>query len=281
MDKMIATHQFFYETALPILRQEFPELVDDMVLIVGGSVALGIKDDVQQDVDTELAVFQPVSENVVSRLKETWGSIDVPIPSFDRSWVDRWPDPFGRKGFKFIVAPDDSEAVESAWNMLNATAIYDPRGHFQRLKDAVRYCPDEVEWEKRLLGMWKDLNIIMNGEMKNGVSEGNILGFYMLFPRLNIFHLCFHLNRQFAPYPFKWVYHELMSCPILGREIYDLLGQYNQTEGIQRKYAILVDIVELFCRYLSENKVIKPDYLVKWNEIPVDRLPWGLAWGLS
>ena len=278
MDKMTITRRFFYETALPILRREFPELIDDIVFIVGGSVALGIRDDVKQDIDTELAVFQPVSEDVVDRLKEAWKSIDPPISSFDNNWVDRWPDPFGRKGFKFIVNPDDPKEAEnvikSAWNMLNAKVIYDPCGHFQKLKDRVRYCPDEAEWERKLIGMWKNLNMVISGEMKDAVDEGDILGFYMLFPRLNIFHLCFHLNRQFAPYPFKWVYHELLSCPILGREIYELLNRYDKARGSQVKYAILIDIVSLFQTYLSENEIVKSDYLEKWDEIPVDRIPW-------
>jgi len=276
MDKMTITRQFFYDTALPILRERFPELIDDIVFIVGGSVALGIRDDVKQDIDTELIVFQPVSKYVIDQLKEVWKSIEPPISNFDNNWVDRWPNPYGY--FKFIVNPDAPKEAEdvfkSAWNMLNAKAIFDPRGHFQKLKDAVRYCPDETEWEKRLLGMWKDLNLVIKDEIKDAVDEGNILGFYMLFPRLNIFHLCFHLNRQFVPYPFKWVYHELLSCPILGREIYELLNRYDKAHGIQTKYAILVDIVNLFRGYLSENRIINPDYLEKWYEIPVERIPW-------
>ena len=251
MDKMTITRQFFYDTALPILRRKFPELIDDIVFIVGGSVALGIRDG-SQDIDAELIVFQPISEDMVDQLRKVWQRIDLPIPPFDKrldrwfkaTWINRWPNPFGY--FKFIVNPDDPEAVKSAWNMLNAKAIFDPRGHFQKLKDKVRYCSDEAEWERKLIGMWKDLNMVINGEMKDAVDEGDILGFYMLFPRLNIFHLCFHLNRQFAPYPFKWVYHKLLSSPILGREIYELVNRYDKGRGIQVKYAILVDIVSLF-----------------------------------
>lgn len=258
MDKLELVKAFFENKILPILRERFPEQVDNIVLVVGGSVGMGVRDEFQ-DIDANLAVCQPVSKERLEEIKEVWQTVDCDIRKLDRSMVDRYPDGiFGSLLFFDDPANPPSDPMDAAWGafyILTTKPVYDPRGHYRRLQEKVKVWSDREEWRRVVLNRWNEISFLVK-MMTEAVRRKDAALYAQLFSRANILEFCIVLCRQPIPIP-KWQHWWLNYCPPLGPKLYRLLeDDYATSRTLEEKHRAILKAMDMFERYLEEEDIL-------------------------
>lgn len=265
MDKLELVKAFFENKVLPTLRERFPEQVDDIVLVVGASVAMGVRDEFQ-DIDAELAICQPISRERLEEIKQVWQTVDCDIRGLDRGVVGRYPDSFSYlKFFDDPANPGLLMAGVKPFYILTTKPLYDPRNHYRRLQKKVKVWPDREEWRRLVLDRWNEISYLVKIEMTEAVRRKDAALYAQLFSRANILEFCIVLCRQPVPVP-KWQHWWLNSCAPLGPKLYRLLEDHYATSRS------LEDSMELF----SKQWICLKDILREWTrggslEAPVSK----------
>ena len=245
MDKLEQVTAFFHRDILPVMSERFPDQVKDLVLVVGGSVAMGITDDFQ-DIDASLAVCQPVPRETLVGIRDIWQKTACDVKKLDRDKVDRYPDRmFDRMALLFFddpsdPPPDPMAAAREAFYILSSIPLYDPGGHYRRLQARTKVWENRQAWHKVVRSRWCETSMLVRNRMRAAVDAADASLFAQIFSRANLYELCIILCRQPLPIP-KWQHYWLKSCPPLGPELHRLLGNdYDSAISLEDKYRILL-----------------------------------------
>ena len=219
---------FYNEYGLPMLREQFPELLDKIALGIcgSGSECFGYDDEISQDHDFEpgFCIFIPDESQIDSktefRLERAYSKLPKEFMGYKRSVLK----PVGGARHGVIRISDflsDKTGTPSAelslreWLTLpeqalsevtNGKIFYDGPGTLTRVRESLAYLPEEVRL-KKLAGNL--LIMAQSGQYnysrcisRNEGASAQLAIFELVKSALSVIFL---LNRRYIPY-YKWTF---------------------------------------------------------------------------
>ena len=259
---------YFTAHGLPMLEQQFPELMPYLAagLAGSGSEVLGFDDEVSRDHDFEpgFCLFLPGEELLDRRtaflLERAYAKLPKEFMGFTRSLMS--PVGGARHGvlrtgefFQEKVGAPDGILTLSQWMRLPEQSLaeaaggeifYDGLGEVTRIREALSYYPEEIRLKKlagELLIMAQSGQYNYNRCLKHGEKAAAQLA-VVAFVK-SAMHVLFLLNRVYEPY-YKWSFRALRQLPKLALEaelLEYLLTTDNEPEMAEAKY----DVMEGIC----------------------------------
>lgn len=269
---------FYNEYGLPMLREQFPELLDKIALGIcgSGSECFGYDDEISQDHDFEpgFCIFIPDEAQMDSktefRLERAYSKLPKEFMGYKRSVLK----PVGGARHGVIRISDflsDKTGTPSAelslreWLTLpeqalsevtNGKIFYDGPGTLTRVRESLAYLPEEVRL-KKLAGNL--LIMAQSGQYnysrcisRNEGASAQLAIFELVKSALNVIFL---LNRRYIPY-YKWTFRALRDLPRLShleKSLEYLLTSTNEGGEAQKKQ----EVIELLCTEIIGELVLQ------------------------
>ena len=273
----------FYETyGRPMLEENFPELLPFVAcgLFGSGSECFGYDDPISTDHDIEpgFCLLLP-GEDIVDRkaafqLERAYAKLPKEFLGFQRSIMQpvggarhgvlRTADVFTEKTgtpdgnltpLQWLHLPESSLA-----EAVNGEIFYDGYGEVSRIRDTLRYYPEDVRRKKlagHLLlmaqaGQYNYTRCIRHGE--NAAAQ--MAAFEFVKSGMAVIFL---LNRTYQPY-YKWGFHALRELPILSleAELFEyLISSDNEESQAEEKYNVIEGIAADIIDELMEQELTK------------------------
>jgi len=270
---------FFESFGLPVVRKQFPEMLDKVSagLIGRGSEVLGADDDLSRDhgwgprfcLFLNEGDFQRVGKEMERRLNETkpkeFEGIDlarhrtdpISVTTIDRAYHDltgsAWPP---SNLAEWAVADENGLCFARAGKI-----FYDPVGHLTARKHAFEqaYYPEPIwEWRvaSKLHQMWDygEYNIRKRLTKRNDSVAALVGQGYFVEAAMQ---LAFLLNCRFAPY-WKWLHWSFTRLPSIANRLEPLLADLESSTNWAARAEKMGEICQFYREVLWEKDIL-PD----------------------
>ncbi|MDR2357800.1 MAG: DUF4037 domain-containing protein [Oscillospiraceae bacterium] len=270
---------YFFNTALPALRRDHPELAGRAAagLVGNGSECFGYDDEISRDHDWGIDFFIWLPEADAGRAPE--------LSEWKRRLFAKHPPAFGRKrseygarigvttcgdfykslvGFargpetigQWRAVPDENFAMA-----VNGEVFIDGAGEFTAVRDyLLGYYPEDLRLKKIAA---RCMSLAQTGQynLERCARRGDIVTAYATVARFieSAEAMVFLLNRVFRPY-YKWTYRAMTELPILGAE----------TGALLRRAALAGTAVDTVKRRVAEVCALIADELRRQNLAATD-----------
>lgn len=280
MNGLDLSRQYFETHGLPMLQEQFPELLDQIAagLAGSGSECFGYDDALSRDHDFEagFCLFLPgediIDHQAAFRLERAYAKLPGEFMGFRKSAMN--PVGGSRHGViraaeflrektgsadGYLSAPEWLTAPEQGFFELNrGTLFLDRAGFMHGLLSRVSRMPEDIRL-KKLAG-----NLLMMAQAgqynyRRAVRR-NDRGAAALaageFVRAAL-HTCFLLNGEFMPY-YKWQFRALADLPVfseLAEPLSYLINSDNEADTAEEKYTLIEDLAGVFIAELMEQGI--------------------------
>ena len=268
---------YFEEFGLPMLKEEFPEVLPYLAagMCGSGSQCLGYDDDISSDHDygPGFIIFLP-GEDIVSRrtaflLERAYARLPREYQGYRTSLLS--PVGGSRCGvirtFEFLMdktgTPDGNLSLrdwltlpeQSLLEAVNGEIYFDHYGEISRIREQLSYFPEDIRRKKlagNLLLMAQSGQYNYRRCLLHGETAAAQLAVHE-FVRSAI-RVVFLLNRRYQPY-YKWAFRALRDLPVLS--LLSVLFEYllttdNEAENAEEKYNVIEgiasDVIEVLIR---------------------------------
>ena len=226
--------RFFEEFGLPMLTQQFPDVLPYIAvgLVGSGSECYGYDDDISHDHDFEPAfcIFIPddvLDSKTVFRLERAYSKLPMQFMGFERKLIsavggsrhgvirmgDFFESKTGRRDGELSIKEWFTVPEYSLSEAVNGEVFLDNYGRFSQIREKLSYFPHDVRL-KKLAG-----NLLLMGQAgqynyKRCISRGEtaaaqLAAFEFVKSALNVIFL---LNKTYMPY-YKWSFRALRDIP--------------------------------------------------------------------
>lgn len=273
---------YFNEYGLPMLRQDFSELLPFLCvgLVGSGSECYGFDDEISRDHDFEpgFCIFIPDEDKVDRRaeflLERAYAKLPKEFMGLKRSIVS----PVGgrRNGiirtsefYNAKVGCPDGKLTDRNWLTIsesylfeatNGAIFFDNYGEFSDIRNRILHMPDDVRL-KRLAGnlllmaqsgQYNYSRCLSHGE--TGAAQLAIIEFVNAAMKT-----VFLLNRKYMPY-YKWSYRAMRNLEhfsTFSDSFEYLLTSENDSVTAEVKLGVIEDISSLIIEYLIDSNMTK------------------------
>ncbi|MDR1590269.1 MAG: DUF4037 domain-containing protein [Oscillospiraceae bacterium] len=233
---------YFFETALPALRRDYPELAGRAAagLVGNGSECFGYDDEISRDHDWGVDFFIWLPEADAGRAPE--------LDAWKRRLFREHPPPFGRErseygalvgaatcgGFyKSLIGFERGPETIGQWRAVpeenlamavNGEVFIDGAGEFTAVREyLLKYYPEDLR-RKKIAARCMSLAQTGQYNLDRCLRRGDLVAAYTVTARFieSAEAMVFLLNRAFRPY-YKWAYRAMTELPVLGGETGGLL----------------------------------------------------------
>ncbi len=252
--------KYFRDLVIPRLRDGFPSLLSESIIVVVGSVGLGIGDHLS---DLEANLFLPddlweqdgwhmqIILNHCVRETCTWKK-DGSVIS-----VCRMSEIIDGHGQEFLEREEDypweQVTFETLFGVQNNLVVHDPRGLWAQLRrktDPSRF-PGYL-WQKRLLAELKKLVWADLPELQVCVQRGKNVESIILAGQVieDLLHLGFYASKRYFPWRtnLRWAFDQLTSLP---SGITNSLGEAMSATAWETKLAAVQATAEQYVSHIS------------------------------
>ena len=258
------SERFYREYGEPMLKAEFPELLDKIAvgLVGSGSECLGYDDEISEDHDFEagFCILLPGEKTVDRRtaflLERAYSKLPREFMGYKRSLIS--PVGGNRHGviridefFKSKTGVADGSLGTFDWfyvpeqSLLEATGgriFYDGPGVVTTIREGLSYFPEDVRL-KKLAGELLIMGQSGQYNYERCVSRGEMGGAQLALAEFvkAALHSAFLLRKRYMPY-YKWSFRalsELSGFSELSEPLTYLISSANGTEEVQRKLSII------------------------------------------
>lgn len=282
MNGLELSRLFFEEFGMPMLKQDFPELLPFIAagLFGSGSECFGYDDAVSQDHDFEpgFCLLLP-GEDVVDRkaafqLERAYAKLPKEFLGYQRSvmlpvggarhgvlrtaevFTDKTGSPDGvLSAVEWLQLPESALA-----EAVNGEIFYDGYGEVSQIRKTLSYYPEDIRRKKlaaHLLlmaqsGQYNYLRCVQRGE--NAAAQMAVFEFVK-----SGMEVIFLLNRVYQPY-YKWGFHALRDLPELSllAELFEFLITTDNEEALsEEKYNVIEGIAADIIDSLIDQELTK------------------------
>jgi hypothetical protein len=236
--------RYFFDTALPALRRDFPDIAGRAAagLVGNGSECFGFDDEISRDHDWGVDFFIWLTQE------------DAPIAPDIARWKTRLmasqPPPFRRERseygasvgvssggafYKSLVGFESGPQTIAQWRAVpeenlamavNGEVFIDGAGEFTATREyLLGYYPEDIRLKKIAA---RCMALAQTGQynLDRCARRADIVTALVVLSRFieSATAMVFHLNRAFKPY-YKWAYKAMSALPILGKEAGALLDR--------------------------------------------------------
>ena len=261
------SERFYREYGEPMLKEEFPHLLDKIAvgLVGGGSECFGYDDEISTDHDFEagFCIFLPDEETVDRRtaflLERAYNKLPREFMGYKRSLIS--PVGGNRHGvirmgefFKAKTGTEDGSFGLFDWfyvpeqSLLEATngkKFFDGLGKMTEIRNGLEYMPDDVRLKKlagELLimgqsGQYNYHRCVSRGEL--GAAQLSLAEFVKAS-----LHTAFLIDRRYMPY-YKWSFRALGESPrfaSLSEPLTYLISSGNEMSEAEKKLGVVESV---------------------------------------
>jgi len=271
---------YFNNIIMPLIREKHSDILDEMSFIIGGSVGLGIDDELS---DLDAAIWLPddiwkqnglLQINLDKCLAETnvWNPCGSGIQVYPLSWI------LDDKGEKILAGGDvpwgkiPFDALYGLFVLHNQPIWHDPQDRLGRLQRLT--APDkmpEIQWKKKLLSKIK--TFVSDGvhEIRRCVDRKHFLDAYIPLGDAvkALLEIGFIVCRQYYPYRkhLSWAFGKLPSPISDLRSHFDLLSVATDW---QERLNIMETIYNFYRDYIISNELL-PE--LDFNRVDLIEMP--------
>lgn len=250
MNALALSRVFFLETALPDLREKFPDIAEKAAagLAGNGSECFGYDDEWSRDHDWGIDFFLWLPESCqwfIPALREWKAEICERIPAEYRkrhsdygadvgvmTAADFFRSLIGCPGRpkdlqEWLRAPEEQIAM-----CVNGEVFHEGDGAFSRMQKELRqYYPADIRLKRiaaacMVAAQAGQYNALRMAKRADWVTVQESLSRYVR----TVIRLVFLLNKSFRPY-YKWAYRGMCELPVLGQEMGALLRELTLVSG--------------------------------------------------
>lgn len=271
--------QYFENTVIPMIQENFGEIINEMDIMILGSVGLGIDDefsDMEASIYLDDILWKKQGKHLQLLLNEyltktnMWEKEGSIICVHPISWL------LDGNAEKFLTnteeLPWEKVSLETLFTMQKNTIIYNSKGTLKQLREitnASKY--PEYLWKKYII---IKLNELIGDffEFKKSVQRSHLNEANILFGKVleGIYHLAFFISHQYYPWRthLHWAFENLsISKTELGTKINSLLT----TNDWEKKVDIINSIIDYYKNYINANN-LTPEIEILSNDLEKELL---------
>lgn len=266
MNALELSREFFLETALPDLREKFPDIAEKAAagLAGNGSECFGYDDEWSRDHDWGVDFFLWVPEgcqwfipSLTAWRAEICGKIppeyrkqrsaygaDVGVMTAESFFQSLIGCPGRPKTLQeWLRAPEEQLAM-----CVNGEVFHEGDGEFSRIQNEIRqYYPEDIRLKRiasalMVAAQAGQYNMMRMAKRFDWVTVQESLSRYVR----TVIRLTFLLNKSFRPY-YKWAFRGMCELPIFGQEMGRLLTELTLISGFDtetmRKREDLIEVI--------------------------------------
>jgi hypothetical protein len=257
--------EYFENTIMPMIEENYAEMVFDMDIMILGSVGLGIDDDIS---DIEVAIYlddklwksrgkqlQLLLNDCLTKTNR-WKKEGSIICVHPVSWL------LDGNAEKFLIDTDElpweKVSFETLFVMQENTILYNSRGILSRLREitSVSKYPEHL-WKKFLIIKLKELILEDFFELNKSVQRNHLAEANIIFGNViqGIYHIAFLISHQYYPWRthLHWAFENLpVSKSERGFKINLLLATNDWNERVN----IINSIIDYYRNYIKTNNLI-------------------------
>ncbi len=270
------SEQYFFDCALPLLKEHCPDLVGVMAagLVGPGSEVAGFDDEVSRDhnwgprfilflsVEDEAKHGKRVQEILdrhlpreylgasIHRTGKAFPTSPAPVATPEKScWFNT--------GFTAPPETDRDWLAIPEHRLFEFTAgkiFYEPTPLISPLRNAFAYFPDMV-WRKRLSFVWLQMSHCAN--ISRTIARGDRVAShsFLCWALECCMRLGFLLNRKYAPFR-KWLYHAFRDLPQVPDGVCERMENILCCPSLRHVESGLLDILDTFGEMTNESGLI-------------------------
>ena len=282
MNGLTLSEKYFEQWGMPMLKEQFPEVLPCLAagMCGSGSQCLGYDDEVSEDHDfgPGFILFLPgedvvdrrtafLMERAYSRLPKEFEGFRVPslapvggprngVIRISEFLSDKTGTPDGNLSVRDWMSLPEQSLLEA----VNGRIFFDHYGEITRIREALSYYPEDIR-RKKLAGHL--LLMAQSGQYnyRRCLAHGETAAAQLAvceFVRSAV-SVIFLLNRRYQPY-YKWCFRALRDLPVLS--LHAVLFEYllttdNEAENAEEKYNVMEGIASDIIDVLSEQSLTK------------------------
>ena len=260
---------YYKDYGEPLLRKQFPRLMDRMAigLVGSGSESFGFDDQFSRDHNWGPSFNLWLTDDDYDRfgedLIEAYDSLPRTYRGFERiptvAGAERLRGPLRFSEFyRSHTGLSHPPTTHSEWLAIpqsylaectNGKVFHDPLGHFTTWRNQLLdYYPEDVRRHKIAARCMTAGQVGQYNYLRH-LSRGDPIVLTYMESRFSydITALVFLLLKKYCPY-YKWMFHGLESIAGLGEMVYQLLKKLHHS----REHPLKVDLIEEICRLLID-----------------------------
>ena len=268
---------YFEDTIMPVIRDNHLGILSEMSIMILGSVALGIDDELS---DLEAAVYlddtvwresggqlQLTLNDCLSKTNP-WKNDGSVISVHPLSWL------LDGQAKKFLQSsrnlPWEKVSFETLFTIQNNLIFYDPQDTLNRLRNVTSpsQYPEHL-WKKSLIQRFKTLVEDLS-ELKLSTKRNRIAESYIVLGHIieGLFQIGFLILHQYYPWRthLRWAFDKLpLPTSDLGSKIYSL----STCTEWNRMINIIETIIATYQDYINTNSII-PEVNIKCSDKAIE-----------
>lgn len=272
--------EYFENNVMPMIKENFSEIINEMDIMLLGSVGLGIDDEFS---DMEASIYlddifwkkqgkqlQLLLDDCLTKTN-MWKKEGSIICVHPVSWL------LDGNAEKFLNNADElpweKVSFETLFTMQKNTIYYNSKGTLNRLREitSVSEYPEHL-WQKHLIIKLKELIFEDFFEFNKSVQRNHLLEANIIFGKVleGIYHIAFLISHQYYPWRthLHWAFENLLVSKIeLGTKI-DLLLT---TNDLKEKVNIINSIIGYYRNYINANN-LTPEIEILSNDLEQELL---------
>lgn len=262
--------KFYFEHGEPMLKGEFPEILDKIAvgLMGSGSECLGYDDEISQDHDFEggFCIFLPgediVDRRVAFKLERAYAKLPKEFMGFKRSplspvggnrhgvirmadfFTDKTGSPDGTLSTRDWLCIPEQALLEAT----NGCVFFDGLGELSKIRESLSYLPEDIRL-KKLAGHLLNMGQAGQYNFSRCIGRQDTAGAQMAVFELVKSALCviFLLNKRYIPY-YKWSFRALLELDVLSSlhaPLEYLISSGNTPDLSRKKQEIIESVCSL------------------------------------
>lgn len=265
--------EYFYSHGLSMLRDKFSAYIDRIAVgLVGpGSECFGFDDEISRDHDWGPGFCLWIPEKDLAEIGNSLQKEYMKLPQKFKGYGPRVASPGEewrvgvisiKKFYNTYTGLDHIPETNREWlyipeqalaTCVNGKIFRDTLGRFsQWRKSLLSFYPEDVRMKKissrcmtiAQAGQYNFLRSVKRGDIFAGRYAENQFC-------TDVISLLFLLNRRYAPF-YKWMYRAVRDLPILGEDLFRLIGELLSELDLNKKGEIMENISAILVKELRE-----------------------------